>query len=232
MAVDVVGLDVLVVSVMLMEPKGVLVDVSLNALKRLPPVGIGFVTLKGLWLVEVVASVPNATLGVEEDVPNPEKPVALCEAYSVDVVGVLKRELVVVEDEGCTAALEIPVAVVLGIWVLRGEGFVPNSPPVGEENKDSALPNEKGDEVDSKVSLFKETAFMPEGLLAAGALELLLLELSSFKSKKPFADEALDVVLLKEPNPEEPVMLGDVPLDAPLFVAVPKGLPVELAFQM
>ena len=133
----------LVVSVMLVEPKAVLVDDFPNALKRLLAVGIGFVTLKVSWLVEVVAFVPNAPLGVGEYVPNPEKPVALCEVpLSVDVVAVPKTEPVVVEDEGCTAALGIPVAVVSGIRVFQGEGFVPNRPPVVEEDKDSAVPNE------------------------------------------------------------------------------------------
>lgn len=86
---------------------------------------------------------PNPPLGVEEDVPNPEKPVALCEGpLSVDVAAVPKTKPVVVEDEGCTAALEIPVAVVWGLWVFQRQGFVPNSPPVVEEDKDSAVPNE------------------------------------------------------------------------------------------
>lgn len=141
--VDVVGLDVLAVPVMLVEPKAVLVDVSLDAPKRLPVVGTGFVNLNVSWLVEVVAFLPNPPLGVEEDVPNPEKPVALCEdPLSVDVAAVPKTEPVVVEDEGCTAAVEMPVAVVSGIWVIEGEGFVPNSPSVVEEDKDLAVPNE------------------------------------------------------------------------------------------
>ena len=57
-----------------------------------------------------------------------EKPVALCEGpLAVDVIVEPKTEPVVVEDEGCTAALEIPVvAVVLGIWVFEGGGgFLP-----------------------------------------------------------------------------------------------------------
>lgn len=142
-AVEVVGLDVLVVSVMLVEPKAVLVDVSLDAPKRLLAAGIGFVNLNVSWLVEVVTFVPNPPLGVEEDVPSPEKSVALCEGpLSVDVAAVLKIEPVLVEDEGCTAALEILVAVVSGIWVFQGNGFGPNSPPVVEEDKDSAVPIE------------------------------------------------------------------------------------------
>ena len=40
-AVDVVGLDVFTVSVLLVEPKTVLDDVSLDALKELLAVGIG-----------------------------------------------------------------------------------------------------------------------------------------------------------------------------------------------
>ena len=108
-AVEVVRLDVLVVSVMLVEPKAVLVDVSLDAPKRLLAVGIGFVNLNVSWLAEVVTFVPNPPLGVEEDVPNLEKPVALCEGLlSIDVAAVLKIESVLVEDEGCTAALGNP----------------------------------------------------------------------------------------------------------------------------
>jgi len=93
--------------------------------------------------VEVAAFVPNPPLGVEKDVPNWEKPAALCEdPFSVDVAAVPKTELVVVEDEGCTAAVEMPVAMVSGIWVFECEGFVPNSLPVVEEDKDLAVPNE------------------------------------------------------------------------------------------
>jgi hypothetical protein len=73
---------------------------------------------------------------------------------------------------------------------------------------------------------------VPKGLLADGALELLLLGLPSFLPKRAFADGALDVVLLEEPNPEKPVVLGDVPLDASLFAVVPKKLPVEIAFEV
>ena len=132
-AVDVVGLDVLAVSVMPLEPKAVLVRVSLVVLKMLLTAGIGFVNLNVSWLVEVVAFVPNPPLGVEEDVPNPEKPVALCEGpLSVDVAAVPKTEPVVVEDEGCTAALKILVAVVSGIWMFQGEGFMPNRLPPGD----------------------------------------------------------------------------------------------------
>ncbi len=60
----------------------------------------------------------------------------------------------------------------------------------------------------------------------------MLLGLPSFVPKRPFADEALNVVLLKEPNPEKPVVLKGVPLDASLFAVVPKKLPVELAFEV
>lgn len=73
---------------------------------------------------------------------------------------------------------------------------------------------------------------MSKGLLADGALELLLLGLPSFIPKRPFAEGALDVVLLEEPNPEKPVVLGDVPLDASLFAIVRKKLTVELAFEV
>ena len=133
----------LAVSAMLVEPKAVLVDAPLDALKRLLAVGIGFVNLNVSWLVEVVAFVLNPPLGVGEDVPNPEKLVALCEGpLSVDVAAVPKTEPVVVEDEGCTAAVEMPVTVVSRTWMFEGERFVLNSPPVVEEDKDSAVPNE------------------------------------------------------------------------------------------
>ncbi len=232
-AVNVVGLDVLVVSVMLVEPKAVVVDVSLNALRSLLPLGIGLMNLNVSWLVGVVAFVPIAPPGVEEDVPNPEKPVTPCEGpLSADVVAVPKTEPVVVEDEGRTAALEIPLAVVSDVGIFQSEGFLPNSPSVSKEDKKSAISNECVGEVNLKVSLFEETAFMPKGLLAEGALELFILGLPSFISKKPFADGALDVVLLEAPSPEKPVVLGDVPLDASLFAVVPKEMPVELAFEV
>ena len=150
-AVDLVGLDVLIVSVILVEPKAVPVDGSLDALKRLLVVGIDFVNvnLNVLWLVEVVAFVPTPPLGVEED-------------------AVPETEPVVVEDAGCTAALEIFVAVVSGMWLFQSVGFVPNSPPVAEEDKSPAVPNEEVEEADSKVSLFEETAFVPKGICAHG----------------------------------------------------------------
>lgn len=39
-------------------------------------------------------------------------------------------------------------------------------------------------------------------------------------------------MLLEEPNPEKPVVLGDVALDASLFAIVRKKLTVELAFEV
>lgn len=42
-AVDMIGSDVIAFSMLLVEPKDVLVDVSLDALKRSPAVGIGIV---------------------------------------------------------------------------------------------------------------------------------------------------------------------------------------------
>ncbi len=69
---------------------------------------------------------------------------------------------------------------------------------------------------------------MPKGLPADGALKLWLLGLPSFRSKRPFADGALDVVLLEEPNPVEPnpaepnPETPDVTLAASLFAVVPK----------
>jgi len=77
--------------------------------------------------------------------------------------------------------------------------------------------------------MFEEAAFVPKGLLADGALELLL---PWFIPKRPFADGALDSVLLEEPNPETPVVLGDLPLGASLFAVIPKKMPVELAFEV
>ena len=100
---------------------------------------------------------------MEEDVLNPGNPVALWEGplsvdvavvpktnpvalwegpLSVDVAVVPKTKPVVDEVEGCTAALEILMPVVSGIRVFQDEGFVLNSPPVAEENKDSAVLNE------------------------------------------------------------------------------------------
>jgi len=143
-AVDVAGLDVLVVSVMLVEPKAVLVDGSLIALKSPPVVGIGFVDPNVSWLVEVVTFVPSTPLStplvVEEEVPDLEKPVVLCVGpLSVDVVALLKIEPVVVEAKGRTAGLEIPVAVVSGTWVFQDEGIALNSPRVVEEDEVSGI---------------------------------------------------------------------------------------------
>ena len=100
--------------------------------------------------------VPNTPLGMEEDVPNPEKPVALCEApdgtavpkiepivvEDVGCAAVPKIEPVVVEDVGCTAAGEASVAVILGIWAFEGEGFVRNSPLGVAADADTGFPNE------------------------------------------------------------------------------------------
>ena len=83
--------------------------------------------------------------------------------------------------------------------------------------------------MDFKVPLLEETAFVPKGLLADGALEPILLGLPSGILKRPFADGALDV---EEPNPEKTVVLGDVPVDASLFAVVLKRLPVEIAFEV
>ena len=41
--VDMIGSDVIAFSMLLVEPKAVLVDISLDALKGLPAVGIGIV---------------------------------------------------------------------------------------------------------------------------------------------------------------------------------------------
>jgi len=73
---------------------------------------------------------------------------------------------------------------------------------------------------------------VPRGLLADGPLWLLLLGLGLSIPKRPFGDEAWDVVLLEEPNLGKPVVLGDVSFDTSLFEIVPKKLPVELAFEV
>ena len=240
---DVVGLDMPVVSVMLVEPKDVLLDVSPDFVTGLPVagnelpnvhgqwlVGIDPPNVHGTWRVEFVAFAPNLPPGVEG---NAEKLSALCEGlFSVNVVGVPKTEPVIVEDEGCTAALEMPAVVVLGIWVFPGEEVVPNSPLVGNQDGDSGCPNLEGDKLGLKVSLFEETAFMSKGLLADGALELLPLGLPSFIPKRPFADGTFDMVLLEASNTEELVELGDILVDALLFTAVRKRSPVELVFEL
>ena len=75
----------LAVSALFVEPKAVLVELSLEALKRLLAVGLDVGNVNGLWLVEVVAFVPNTPLGREEDIPNGSKPVVLFEGLlSVD----------------------------------------------------------------------------------------------------------------------------------------------------
>ena len=73
---------------------------------------------------------------------------------------------------------------------------------------------------------------MLKGLLATGVLELLIPGLSSLFPKRPFVEGALDVVLLEKPDAEKPVVLRDVPLDAPLLAVPPKILPVEVAFKV
>lgn len=155
-------------------------------------------------LVEVVVFVPNPPLDVEESNPNPEGPVAYCKnPFPVVGAAVPKIAPVVAEDEGCTAAVEMPVAVVLNVWAFEDEELVPNSPPViGEDSRDL---------------LFEETALVPKGL-------------PLFCPKRPFGDETLDVVLPEEPNPEKPVVLEGEPLDASLLAVIPKILPVELVF--
>lgn len=60
----------------------------------------------------------------------------------------------------------------------------------------------------------------------------MLLRLPLFIPKRPFADGALVVVLLEEPNLEKLVVLGDVRLGSSLFAVVPKKLLVELAFEV
>lgn len=102
--VDVIGLDVLAVSVLFVEPKAVLVELSLDTLKRLLALGIDVGTPSALWLVEVVVFVPNTALGVEGDIPNRKGPVVLCEgSLTVEGAPVPKKKLVLVKDEGCAA---------------------------------------------------------------------------------------------------------------------------------
>ena len=123
---------------MLLEPKARLADVFPDPPKRLLPVGIDLVNLNVSWLVEVVTFVPNPLVGVEEDVPNTEKPAKLCEGSLSDVIAGPKTsesEPLEVEDGGCTAAVEVPVTVVSEFWVFEGENFVPKAPPGGKENK-------------------------------------------------------------------------------------------------
>ena len=155
-AFDVVGLDVLAVSAMLVEPKIMLVEVSLDTLKpsgtkiepkRLLVVGIVFVNLvfavplEVLGLEEAAAFLLEPPLGVEKDVPNPEKLGTPCEGtLFVDVAVVPKTVPVAVEDEGFTPPVEILVAVVSGVRLFEDEGFVPISPPVAKEDKGSAIP--------------------------------------------------------------------------------------------
>lgn len=91
---------------------------------------------------------------------------------------------------------------------------MPNSPPPVDEEEDSAVPN-----IDLDDFRFRSPPF--EGLTA-------------LVPKRLSADRALDVVLfeeptLEEPNAKEPVVLGDIPLDASLLASLPKILPVELA---
>ena len=82
------------------------------------------------WLVELMVFMPNTPLGVEEDVPNPEQSVVLCEGpLCVDSAAVLKIEPVVLEDEGCNSAVEV----VSGVRVSSGERFVQNSTSVAAE---------------------------------------------------------------------------------------------------
>lgn len=108
-----------------------------------------------------------------------------------------------------------------------------NSPPVVAEDKDLFVPNECVEDIDSKVSLFEETAFVPERLLAERALELLLLGLSLVVRERLFANGVADAAPVELPNPGIPVALGDVSLDASLFVVLvaPKISPVEPAFE-
>ena len=142
-------------------------------------------------------------------------------------IAVPKTDPVVVEDEGRTPAVEV----FSGVWVSEGGGFVRNSPPVVAEDEDSIVPKESVDHINFEASLFEETAPVPPRLPAEGALELLRLGRPLVVLKRPFADGASDVVLVEKLNPEKPVALVDVPLDASLFAVVPRLKPVELAFE-
>ena len=148
----------LAVSAMVVEPKIVLVEVSLDTLKssgtkvepkRLLVVGIAFVTLvfavplEVLGLEEVAAFVLELPLGVEKDTLNPEELGTPCGCIlSVDATVVPKIAPVAVEDEGFTAPVEILAAVVSGIRLLEDEGFVLISLPGAKEDKGSAVPKE------------------------------------------------------------------------------------------
>ena len=154
-------------SVLLVELKAVLVDVSLpGALKRLLAVGFDTFDLCASWLVGVVAFGANTRLGVSKGL------VALCEGpLCVDGAAMPKMKPVVLEDEGCTAVPKVEpvvvvedegctavpnielvvvedesctsaVEVVSGVWVSEGEETPRNSLPVVAEGKDSSVPNE------------------------------------------------------------------------------------------
>ena len=53
-------------------------------------------------------------------------------------IGVSNIDPVLVEDRGCTSAVEV----VSGAWVSEGERFVRNGPPVVTEDENPTAPNE------------------------------------------------------------------------------------------
>lgn len=95
-------------------------------------------------------------------------------------------------------------------WFMRN-----CSPRVGEEEEeDSAVPDVELDDLGFGISSFEElTAPVLKMLPAGGALDVLLL-------------------LLEAPNPEKPVLLANILLDASLLAPPPKLLPVELSFEV
>ena len=72
---------------------------------------------------------------------------------------------------------------------------------------------------------------MAERLLAEGALELFRNRLPLVVLKRPFEFGVSDVVLAEKLNPEKPVALGEVHLDASLFTVVPNIKSVGIAFE-
>ena len=170
----------------------------------------------------------NTLLEVEEDIPDPEEPFPLCGApLFVDSAALPKIESLVVEDEGCASMAEV----FLGVSMSEGESFVLNSPPVVVEDEDSIVPKEGVDHIDFRASRFEETAPVSYGLLAEGALELLLLGLPLVDLKRLFADRVLDAALVEKSKVGKRVALGDVNSDASLFEVVPRWKSVELAFE-
>ena len=178
---DVVGgLDVFAISpVLVVEPEAVLGDVFLlGTLKSLLAVGVDVVNLYASGFVGVVAFVPNMPLGVEEDVPNPEKPNALCEGpLCVDGAAVPKIELVVVEDDGSAVVPKIEPVVVED----DGCTAVPNiEPVVVEDDGCTAVLNMEPHEIEDKgctgVPKIESVVVEDKGCTAVPKIEPVVVE--------------------------------------------------------